>query len=89
MPDKCCELNEGDWWDYCFLVGYTVNKVVCVDECVRYGRQSYWSCFTSKEDTFLWGKCSPPGKVKPVHTPAFSKISTPKIGIVETNVFKK
>jgi len=59
------KLSEGDWWDYCSLVGYTINKDPCVDECGRQG-EKYWWCHTSKDDTSAWDYCSPPGLVKPV-----------------------
>ena len=30
-------LSEGEWWDYCSLVGYTINKEPCTDECISDG----------------------------------------------------
>merc|ERR1711872_340058 len=56
-------LSEGDWWDYCSLVGYTINKAPCTDECEQRGENYFW-CHTNKDGD--WDYCSPPGLVKPV-----------------------
>jgi len=58
-------VGEGYWWEYCSLVGYTIKKAECVDECARHGER-YWWCHISKVDTSAWDYCSPPGLVKPV-----------------------
>ena len=55
-------LSEGDWWDYCSLVGYTVEKVPCIDDCDTRGYSYFW-CNTAGGS---WDYCSPPGLVKPV-----------------------
>merc|ERR1712013_693870 len=38
-------VGEGYWWEYCSLVGYTIKKTECVDECARHGER-YWWCHT-------------------------------------------
>ena len=53
------------WWGYCSLVGYTINKKPCTDECSRKGT-SYWWCHTGKKESSSWDYCSPPGLVQPV-----------------------
>lgn len=58
-------LSEGTWWDYCSLVGFTINKEKCTDECGMHGENYFW-CHTSKADLDKWDYCSPPGLVKPV-----------------------
>ena len=59
------KIDEGDWWDYCSLVGYTVNKKQCVNQCSRRGQNYFW-CKSSATDSSEWDYCSPPGLVKPV-----------------------
>eukprot|EP00092_Neocalanus_flemingeri_P022570 GFUD01024473.1.p1 GENE.GFUD01024473.1~~GFUD01024473.1.p1 ORF type:complete len:374 (+),score=109.61 GFUD01024473.1:126-1247(+) len=60
------KLEDGnDWWEYCSLVGYTINKDPCTDECGMRGEKYFW-CHTDSADTAKWDYCSPPGLVKPV-----------------------
>ena len=58
-------LERYDWWDYCSLLGHTINKEPCVDECSARGESYYW-CHTSKREKTKWDYCSPMGDVKPV-----------------------
>jgi len=54
--------GEGNWWDYCSLVGYTIKRQPCIDECGLHGENYFW-CNTGEGS---WDYCSPPGLVKPV-----------------------
>merc|ERR1712013_594537 len=54
-------VGEGYWWEYCSLVGYTIKKAECVDECARHGER-YWWCHTSQHGGGVWSwwdYCSP------------------------------
>ena len=59
------KLDEGDWWEYCSLVGYTINRGKCTDECGMRGESYFW-CHTDLTKPSKWDYCSPPGLVKPV-----------------------
>jgi len=54
-------LQRYHWWDYCSLLGYTINKEPCTDRCAPRG-EKYWWCHTKSN----WDYCSPPGDVAPV-----------------------
>lgn len=53
-----------DYWGYCSLAGFTVNKEKCWDNCEMRDENYFWCHkFTDKTN---WDYCSPPGLVKPV-----------------------